>query len=83
LKAQNIYIKPLLKTLNTYNKPCFEIAYLGENVINLLKQKSSPLFWATSSFQKIILSLLKLPNWQKIAQSGHPVYDLHACNVQM
>jgi hypothetical protein len=39
LKAQNIYIKPLLKTLNTYNKQCFEIAYLCENVINLLKQK--------------------------------------------
>jgi hypothetical protein len=39
LKAQNIYNKPLLKPQNTYNKPCFETAYLGENVINLLKQK--------------------------------------------
>jgi len=28
-----------LKPSNTYNKPCFEIAYLGENSINLLKQK--------------------------------------------
>jgi hypothetical protein len=39
LKTQNIYIKPLLKPYNTYNKPCFETVYLGKNVINLLKQK--------------------------------------------
>jgi hypothetical protein len=39
LKAQNIYIKPLFKPYNTCNKPCFEAAYLGENVINLHKQK--------------------------------------------
>jgi hypothetical protein len=36
LKAQNIYI---LKPSNTYNKPCFETAYLDENLINLLIQK--------------------------------------------
>jgi hypothetical protein len=29
LKVQNIYFKPLLKPKNTYNKPCFETAYLG------------------------------------------------------
>jgi hypothetical protein len=28
-----------LKPQNTYNNPCFETAYLGENLINLLKQK--------------------------------------------
>jgi hypothetical protein len=39
LKAQNIYIKPLLKPSNTYNKSCFETAYLGQNLIYLLKQK--------------------------------------------
>ncbi len=39
LEAKNIYINPLLKPQNTYNKPCFETAYLCENVINLLKQK--------------------------------------------
>ncbi len=39
LKIQNIYIKPLLKPENTHNKPCFESAYLGKNVINLHKQK--------------------------------------------
>jgi hypothetical protein len=38
LKTQIIYIKPLLKPQNTYNKPCFETAYLGENGINLLQQ---------------------------------------------
>jgi hypothetical protein len=27
------------ETLNFYNKPCYETAYLGKNVINLLKQK--------------------------------------------
>jgi len=39
LKTQNIYIKLLLKPLNTYSKPCFETDYLGENVKKLLKQK--------------------------------------------
>jgi hypothetical protein len=39
LKAQHIYIKPLLKPQSTYNKLCFETAYLGRNVINFLKQK--------------------------------------------
>ncbi len=39
LKVQNIYIKPIFKPKNTYNKPSFETAYLGKNVINLLKQK--------------------------------------------
>ncbi len=38
-KVQNIYIKPVLKPLNTYNKKCFEHAYLCENVIDLLEQK--------------------------------------------
>jgi hypothetical protein len=42
LKTQNIYIKPLLKPKNTYNKPCFETGYLGKNVINLHLQKVSP-----------------------------------------
>jgi hypothetical protein len=39
LKVQNIYLKPHLKRENTYNKPCFETAYLGESEINLLNQK--------------------------------------------
>jgi len=39
LKVENIYIKPLLKPQNTYNKPCIETAYLSKNVIILLKQK--------------------------------------------
>ncbi len=39
LKVQYNFIKPPLKSLNTYNKPCFELAYLGENVIDLLKQE--------------------------------------------
>ncbi len=49
-KGQNIYNKAqfecpkhlhqtTLPTTNTYNKPCFETAYLGKNVINLFKQK--------------------------------------------
>jgi hypothetical protein len=39
LKAPKNYIEPLLKPKTTYNKPCFETAYLGENVINLQLQK--------------------------------------------
>jgi hypothetical protein len=39
LKTKTIYIKPLLKPKNTHNKSCFVTAYLGENEINLLKQK--------------------------------------------
>jgi hypothetical protein len=31
-----------------------------------------PFLWATLSFQKNVMSLQKYPNWQKIAQSGHP-----------
>jgi len=30
---------PSQKSQNIYNKPCFETAYIGENVKNLLKQK--------------------------------------------
>jgi hypothetical protein len=49
------------KTLK-YLQPCFETAYLGKNVINMFKQKvakKSSLFWASSSFQKITMSLQK------------------------
>jgi len=54
LKTQNIYIKPLLKTSNAYNKPCLETAYLGENVINLLKSspKSRHYFGLLHPFKK-------------------------------
>jgi hypothetical protein len=50
-KGQNIYIEAHFESLKhlhqttfetlkkPYNKLCFETAYLGENVINLLKQK--------------------------------------------
>ncbi len=60
----------------TCSKPCFETAYLGKNVMNLLDQKVAKnvdnslgyfIFW-----KKIVTSLQKKPNWQKIAQSGHP-----------
>ncbi len=40
-KLKNIYTKALLKPKNAYNKLCFESAYLGENVINLLRQKAA------------------------------------------
>jgi hypothetical protein len=38
-KAQNIFIKPHLKPLNTYNKPCLETAHLVESVNNSLSKK--------------------------------------------
>jgi len=31
LEVQNVYIKPHLKPLNTYNKPLVETSCLGEN----------------------------------------------------
>jgi hypothetical protein len=39
LKVQNICITPLLKHLNTHNKPWCEAVNLCENVINFHKQK--------------------------------------------
>ncbi len=50
------------KPKNTYNKPCFETAYLGENVINLLQQKGAqniPMSLGYFIFKKIIMSLQK------------------------
>jgi hypothetical protein len=52
-KGHNIYNKAQFESpkhlhqttfetlLNIYNKPCFEAAYLGENVLNLIKQKGA------------------------------------------
>jgi hypothetical protein len=63
LKTQTIYIKPLkLKILKYLNKTCFETAYLGKNLINLLKQKVAIILGyfirlPTPSFQKITMSL--------------------------
>ncbi len=54
-----MYIKPLLKPENTYNKPCFKTAYLGQNVINLLKQKVAQYVAISLGFlifSKIIMS---------------------------
>jgi len=34
-KVKNIYIKPLLKLQDTYERPCFEAAYLSGNALNL------------------------------------------------
>jgi len=31
LKVQNMYIKQLFKAKSTYNKPCFETAYIAED----------------------------------------------------
>ncbi len=54
-KVKNIYFKPLLKLLNTYNKPWFETVYLGENVVQLHKQKvaqNMPIFGGWFIFSK-------------------------------
>jgi hypothetical protein len=59
----DMYSKPLLKPQYTYNKPCFETAYLSENTKIMVLVKSSPKcyhFWATFSdenhCQKIFLN---------------------------
>jgi hypothetical protein len=41
LKVQIGYIKALFKPQNTYNKPCFETAQLGENVKKIDQAKHS------------------------------------------
>ncbi len=51
-----------LKPKNTYNKPCFESAYLGENVINLPQQnvaQNIPMSLGYVIFKKITMSLQK------------------------
>jgi hypothetical protein len=60
----DIYSKPLLKPQYTYNKPCFETAYLSENAKIIVWLKSSSKcchFWATFSeenhCQKIFLNI--------------------------
>ncbi len=61
LKAQNIYIKPVLKPWNTNNKQFFETVYLGENVY-LPKQKVAQNVANILGYftvQKIIRSLQK------------------------
>ncbi len=74
LKIQSIYIKPLSKPLNTFNKPCFETVYLDENVINLLHPKVD---------QNITISLVCLifsknhNEPPKVAQlaNNHPIWS--------
>jgi hypothetical protein len=78
LKAKNIYINPLLKPKNTWNKLCFETAYLGENLINLYKRKVAQNVAHSLGY----FSCAKNHNepWQKIDQSGHPDYNGIAVN---
>jgi hypothetical protein len=87
-KGQNIYNKTQFEsqkhlhqtpfeTLNTYNKPCFETAYLGENVINLLKQKVSQN--VTISLGHFIVSKNqneppKVAQLVKYCSISHPIY---------
>ncbi len=66
-ESKNINVKPFLKPLSTCNKPYFEIdtAYLGENVLNLPKQKVAQN--VSISLRYLIFS--KGHNWlPKIAQ---------------
>jgi hypothetical protein len=72
LEAQNIYIKPLLKPSNTYNKPYFVTAYLGENEIYLLKQtvtQNVAISLGYFIFSKSIMCLQKVAELAKNAQS--------------
>jgi hypothetical protein len=70
-ESPNIYIKPLLKLLKYLQQITFWKCFLGKNEINLLKQKvaknvANSLGYFIFFFQKIIMSLQKLPNWQKL-----------------
>jgi hypothetical protein len=78
--CQNIYIKAefespkhlhqtTFETLNIHNK-----LYLGENTINLFKQKVAQNVTISLGyfiFKKIIMSLQRCPIGKKTAQSGH------------
>jgi hypothetical protein len=63
LKVQIINIKPIMKHEISQNKPCFEAAYLGKNVINLRfckAAKNVAFFLGYFIFsKKIILGILK------------------------
>ncbi len=70
MKVLIIYIKPLWKSKNSYSKPCFETASLGENV-KFCQSKKQPkmltILGHLHLFQKS-----QLPNGLKITKSGHP-----------
>jgi hypothetical protein len=76
LKAQNVYNKMLWKPKNTYNKPWLETTYLGETLINLLKQKVGPkVAIVLGNFilskdhiepTKVAQLAKKMPDWQKM-----------------
>jgi hypothetical protein len=57
LKVQIGYIKALFKPQNTYNKPCFETAQLGENVKKIDQAKHSQK--VAISFGSIIFPKIK------------------------
>ncbi len=68
LKVQNIYIKPVLKTM-------LKCEYLRENVIDLRKQKIAQNVAITSGyfyFSKNHNEHSKVAQLIKIPQSGHP-----------
>jgi hypothetical protein len=68
-----------LKPKNTYNKPCFETAYLGEKLINLFKLKVAQKVANVLGyfiFSKNHNEPPKVAQLAKIAQSGHPANKL-------
>jgi hypothetical protein len=75
-ESQRHLHQPFFEPLKyTCNKPCFETAYLGENAKQLPKQKVSQTITIPLGFfifSKVAMGIWKWPNWQKLAQSGHP-----------
>jgi hypothetical protein len=50
LRSKHLF-QTTFKPLNSYNKTCFDTAYLGENEVRLLNQKQPKMLlflWATS-----------------------------------
>ncbi len=72
------YIKSFLKLWNTFNKPCFETASLGNSVNKIGKVVAQNM---SISFNKITMSLQKKPKLLKISKSGHPVVGIEVSSL--
>jgi hypothetical protein len=65
-------------TLKYYNKLCFETAYLGKNVINLLKQKVAPKVTINLGYFILSKNHIELPKVVQLAKNC-PIWSPWVC----